>query len=80
MVVKNKICGNTKKAIQQGLACNMVGKGAEGLFQTRLAFFLFSLAGHFNWFKHLFATAFNPRFFFISFFLLLNEMTQRRAG
>lgn len=79
MVVKNKISGNIKKAIQQGLACKMVGKGAEGLFLPRLAFFCFHLLDiliglNIYLLQHLIQD------FFISFFLLLNEMTQRRAG
>lgn len=43
MVVKNKRCGNTKKAIQQGLVCSMVGKGAEGLFSAWASFFCLHL-------------------------------------
>lgn len=61
-VMKNKRCGNIKKAIWQGLVCSMVGKEQKAYFQSALG--LFSLAGHFNWFKCLFAIAFNPRFFF----------------
>lgn len=33
-VVKNKRCGNIKKAVHQGLVCNMVGKEAESLISA----------------------------------------------